>query len=220
MNKTTLTALFLTFFALTAMSLTAQGTQDTSAPAATAAAAAPVSKGDTDGDSLPDNTEQLIGTNPYQADTDGDGTPDSSDNDPLNSSRSISESSSAALPVKVLDARVEDNYKADDHLEIALKNTGSADIALQDGTITISDKVSSGKEVYYVDLGGFVLKAGSKTVLHFDNGTAPGHFPGNVNGLYRTATEGLTFDIVLHSRGFQPLALQTEKAPGAAEIAD
>ena len=217
MKKPIYTLLILVFFSITILNLSAQGSRETtgdSSPAVTAG------QKDTDNDGLPDNAEQLLGTNPYRSDTDGDSVSDADDEFPLSSAVRIQESSATPLSAEVLDSRVEDNYNAADHLEISLKNTGGRDIILQDAFITITDKASSARESYYVDLKKYSLKPGVKNTMHFDNGAGPGHFPGNINGLYRTAADGLIFDVFLHSNGFAPIKIQVEKAPGTAEIAD
>ena len=218
MNKSIFTLLIMVFFSILVFNVSAQGSRETLSSSTSA-----VSGGggaDSDSDGIPNNAEQLLGTNPYLADTDGDSVPDADDEFPLTSSISLEENSKTPLSVKVQDARVEDNFKASDHLEITLKNTGSSDIIFQDCMINITDKMSGNNESYYVDMKAYTLKGGSKDTIHFDNGKDAGHFPGNINGLYRTAADGLIFDVSLHSKGFAPLQVQAEKAPGTAEVAD
>lgn len=205
MNKSINAILILMLLSIPVLSLSAFGSKNS---------------GDADGDGIPANAEQLLGTNPYLADTDGDGIPDSTDNSPMDFGSIPADNSTAKMNVTVADARVEDNYRADDHLEITLVNRGSSTVSFTGCYITITDKKSGETERYFVDLGGYSIGAGKKSTLHFDNGTGAGHFPGNVNGLYRTGADGLIFDVSLRSSGFKPLAVQVEKAPGTAEIAD
>lgn len=175
---------------------------------------------DTDGDGIPDSVEKVYGTNPHAADTDGDGINDKDDPKPVYADNLITESSTSALPVKVTDARVEDNATAD-HLEISMKNTGTSDLNNFDIYYTITDKVTGDKEAYYQKLGNLTVKAGETVTIHFDNNTSEGnHYYGNMNGLYGTSTNGLTFDIQLHSAGYAPLSFSVEKAKGTAEVAD
>ena len=175
---------------------------------------------DTDGDGIPDSVEKVYGTNPYIADTDGDGINDKEDAKPVYTDNLISESSTTTLPVTITDARVEDNATAD-HLEISMKNTGTSDLSNFDIYFTITDKVTGDKEAYYQKLDGFAIKAGETVIIHFDNKTTEAnHFYGNMNGLYGTSANGLTFDIKLHSAGYAPLSFSVNKADGTAEVAD
>jgi archaellum component FlaF (FlaF/FlaG flagellin family) len=175
---------------------------------------------DKDGDGIPDAIEKTYGTNPYTADTDGDGVNDKEDPKPLFAENPIQESSATALPVKIKDARVEDNATAD-HLEISITNTGSADLNDFDIYYTITDKVDNKKEAYYLTLNGLTLKAAETKTVHFDNNVnEAGHYVGNMNGLYGTSKNGLTFNIALHAAGFKPLEFTVEKAKGTAEVAD
>ncbi len=210
MNKTIFSFLIVL---LLSVSLCAQGGKEAPAQAGSQSS-------DVDGDGIPFNAEQLIGTNPYQADTDGDSISDSEDKNPLDSGMSPSENSTTPLPVQITDVRVEDNFKAADHLEISLKNTGTTALELDACFITITDKKTGATEKYFVDMHAFSVKPRTKETLHFDNGTASGHFPGNNNGLYRTAADGLIFSVTLQSTGFKPFQLEVEKAPGTAEVAD
>jgi hypothetical protein len=175
---------------------------------------------DLDGDSLPNAVEKVYGTNPYTADTDGDGVNDKEDKDPAFTENPIMETSAAALPIEIKDVRVEDNATAD-HLEITLINTSAQDMSSFDIYFTITDKLDKKVEGYYVKLDGLTVKAGESTTIHFDNDlTQPGHYFGNMNGLYGTSANGLTFDIELHANGYAPMNFSVEKAVGTAEVAD
>lgn len=178
-------------------------------------------KDDEDRDGIPDAVEKTYGTNPHFADTDGDGTTDKDDKDPLFTDNPIKETSTTALPIKIKDARLEDNATAD-HLEITILNNGKQDLSNFDIYYTITDKVDHKKvEAYYQKLDGLTIKAGETITLHFDNDVKqPGHFYGNMNGLYGTSVNGLTFAVQLHSNGYQPAAFNVEKAKGTAEVAD
>lgn len=211
MNKSISAILVLMIFSAPVLPVLAQGGSD-KAPS--------VNPADADNDGIPVNAEQLLGTNPYSADTDGDGIVDSADDQPLDFGTIPLSSDTTQLPLTLTDARVEDNYRADDHLEITLKNNGSVSVSLNECYITISDKGSNAQERYLVDMGGFPIAPGSKQTFHFDNGQAAGHFPGNINGLYRTGADGLIFDVSIRSTGFKPVEISVEKAPGTAEIAD
>lgn len=175
---------------------------------------------DTDGDGIPDSVEKTYGTNPYVADTDGDGVNDKEDKEPLSAENPIKETSTNPLPIKIKDARVEDNTTAD-HLEITLTNTGSTALENFDIYYALTDKIDKKQESYYQSLNGLSLKAGETKTIHFDNQVKEtGHYFGNMNGLYGTSSNGLTFDIQLHAKGYQPMDFKVEKSKGTAEVAD
>lgn len=175
---------------------------------------------DKDGDGIPDAAEKILGTNPYSADTDGDGQNDKIDKDPTFAENPINETSTTALPIKIKDARVEDNATAD-HLEITVTNIGPDELKNFDIYYTVTDKVDNKKEAYYQKLDGFTIKAGETKTLHFDNNLkVAGHYPGNMNGLYGTSKNELFFDVLLHSTNYQPCSFQVKKAKGTAEVAD
>ena len=178
-------------------------------------------KGDEDGDGIPDTVEKTYGTNPHSADSDGDGVNDKDDSAPLFTDNLIAETSTTALPIEIKDARVEDNATAD-HLEITMINNSKEALSNFDIYYTITDKLDNTKvEAYYQKLNGLTIKAGETITIHFDNDvTKPGHYYGNMNGLYGTSVNGLTFAVQLHSHGYQPSDFNVEKAVGSAEVAD
>lgn len=175
---------------------------------------------DTDGDGIPDSVEKTYGTNPLAADTDGDGLPDKTDKDPVFTPSLIEETSTVALPVKVKDARVEDNVNASDHLEITLANTGNTALKDFDLYYTVTDTVTKKSEGYYVKLAGFALEAGSTKTLHFDNKQGELHYTGNFNGIYGTSQNEVQFQGQIHAAGYAPLDFSTKKSKGTAEVAD
>jgi len=186
----------------------------------TAAANPTGNAADTDGDGIPDDVEKTYGTNPYTADTDGDGISDKDDKEPLKAQDLIKETSTVPLEVTIKDARVEDNATAD-HLEITMTNTGKSDLSGFDIYYTITDKADQTQESYYQQLNGLTLAAGETKTVHFDNQiTEADHYYMNMNGLYGTSSNGLTFKIRLHAAGFQPMNFTVEKAQGTAEVAD
>lgn len=183
--------------------------------------AAPQAAGkDTDGDGIPDSVEKTYGTNPLAADTDGDGVPDKTDKDSIFTPNLIKETSTAALPVKVKDARVEDNVNASDHLEITLVNTGNTALKDFDLYYTVTDTVTKKAEGYYVKLTGFTLEAGATKTPHFDNKQGDLHYPGNFNGIYGTSKNEVQFKGQIHAEGYAPLEFSTKKSKGTAEVAD
>lgn len=196
---------------------------DVTPPTTSGSAVTPPDQGlgaDTDKDGLPDSVEVSLQTNQFASDTDGDGLPDKTDKDPIYTDNLIKETSTTALPVKITDARVEDNLNAKDHLEITLSNTGSAELKNFDIYYTVVDTVTKVKEGYYLKLTGFSIKAGETKTLHFDNGTGAGHYTMNLNALYGTSKNEVLFSGQLHAAGSAPMSFSAIKAKGTAEVAD
>lgn len=175
---------------------------------------------DSDGDGIPDTVEKTYGTNPLSPDTDGDGVSDKTDKDPCFTPNLIKETSIAPLPIKVKDARVEDNVNASDHLEVTLTNTGNTALKDFDLYYTVTDTVTKKAEGYYVKLTGFALEAGASKTLHFDNKQGDLHYTGNFNGIYGTSKNEVLFQGQIHTAGYAPLDFSTKKAKGTAEVAD
>ncbi len=195
--------------------------QQTSSTTQNSSTAAGQTQGtDTDGDGIPDSIEKTYGTNPLAADTDGDGVPDKTDKDPVFTPNLIKESSTTALPVKVKDARAEDNVNANDHLEIALTNTGKTDLKNFDAYFTVTDTVTKKQEGYYVKLDSFTLEAGATKILHFDNKKGDLHYSGNANGIYGTSTNEVIFQGQIHAAGYAPIDFSAKKSKGTGEVKD
>lgn len=179
-----------------------------------------ISTTDTDSDGIPDNAEKTLGTNPYLADTDGDGQNDKVDTQPVFTENLIVETSTIPLTISVKDVKVEDNATAD-HLEITLVNTGTSTLTNFDIYFSISDQVDVKTEAYYELLKDLTINPGESKTIHFDNNVSePGHYYANMNGLYGSSPNGLTFDIQLHANGYAPLHFTVDKATGTAEVAD
>ena len=179
---------------------------------------------DSDKDGIPDAVEKVYGTNPYTADTDGDGINDKDDDNPVQLSNPIKENSGRELPIKIKDARVEDNFDTNhqdlpDHLQLALINKGNKELSNMELYYTITDKKTGAEESYYQKLNSKIA-AGQELTLHFDNKQAKDHYHANMNGLYGSSTNGLTFDAYLHVKGYKTINFKIEKDAGAAEVAD
>lgn len=216
MKKTIYLIALVSMFICTVFPIAAQGGQENGS----AGSSVKKESTDTDDDGIPDAAEKLLSTNPYAADTDGDGILDKDDTQALQLDIPFNESSDTRLPVKLIDARTEDNYHADDHLEITLQNTGNDTLGGLETYFTITDNKTGEKESYYVKLDGFSIPPGEKKTLHFDNKTGDGHYPGNTNGLYGNSANGLTFNVLMHAGGFAPFHISVKKDPGTAEVAD
>jgi hypothetical protein len=162
--------------------------------------------------------EKTYGTNPYASDTDGDKITDEKDDQPNFADLPFALDGNP-MNVEIKDVRVEDN-KTDDHLEITLKNTGSAVLEQLDIYYTIEDTVAGITEAYYQELTGLSVAAGEETTVHFDNLSDPGHYTMNMNGLYGTSENGPTFTITLHNAQNEFATFTVVKDTGAAEVAD
>lgn len=180
---------------------------------------------DQDGDGIADKAEVLLGTDPTQADTDGDGLNDLQDDQPALAKNS-QPPSSAAAPFAIQEVLVENNYDyttrrdAPDHLEVLVKNTGSTDLNQFSIYYTLTDLDSGKVESYFKPLTGWALPRGQEARIHFDQGTAPGHFRSNPNSLYRTSTSAKTFSVSLQAKGFAAQSATVQKDAGGAEEAD
>lgn len=169
---------------------------------------------------MPVSVKKTLGLNPHTNDTDGDGVSDIDDDDPAFTENLIQERSTAPLPINIVDCRVEDNATAD-HLEITMRNTGKEALTNFDIYFTITDKLDKSMEGYYVKLDGLTIQPNEKKTVHFDNEVdKPGHYYGNVYGLYGTSPNGLTFEIQLHASGYKPMDFSVDKAEGLAEVED
>ncbi len=110
---------------------------------------------------------------------------------------------------------------ADDHLEIALSNTGTTDLSGLEVYYTFADSTAGTTESYYFRLpDSFTIPAGAPRTIHFDNTGALDHFPVNQFSLYYTSTNALDVTVVVSATG---AALQTgtvQKDAGGVETPD
>ena len=110
---------------------------------------------------------------------------------------------------------------ASDHLEIALSNSSTADLAGVEVFYTYSDPSTGVTESYYTKLpDSFTIAAGAKRVIHFDDTGAPDHFPVNKFSLYYTDTNAMDVTVEVSAKGAAAQTATIQKDPGGTEAAD
>ena len=107
-----------------------------------------------------------------------------------------------------------------DHLEVALKNTGTQDITNFETYYSVKDLVSKVSDAYYTKLTGFVLKVGETKTFHFDNTSKTNHYPENKYSLYRTSKNAMQFDLMVSTPTYKPQTITIKKDKGGAEKVD
>ena len=121
---------------------------------------------------------------------------------------------------------VENNVDAagkatDDHLEVALTNTGSADLSGFEVFYTFTDPTAGTAESYYVQLpADFTVPAGGSRVAHFDNTGATDHFAVNKFSLYATSINQLDVKVEVSAQGAAVQTATVQKDAGGAEVPD
>jgi hypothetical protein len=110
---------------------------------------------------------------------------------------------------------------ADDHLEIAVTNTGTTELTGFEVYYTITDPTTGDTENYYTKLPDtFTVAPGARRTIHFDNSGAPDHFPDNAYSLYHTSLNGLDVTVEVSAQGAAPQTATVQKDPGGDEVAD
>jgi hypothetical protein len=186
---------------------------------------------DTDHDGIPDSAEVLLGTDPLNADTDGDGLNDLKDPKPLEVANPIAQQGKAGGPT-IESAKVEDNFdpatkkSVSDHLEVAIKNPGTASLQGLQIFYSVKDSTTGKIESYYRNFEGFNMPAGATTVLHLDDAGSPNtssassHFRANPNALLYKSQNAKTLTVQIASKGYAPSTVSIKKDAGGAEKAD
>lgn len=107
---------------------------------------------------------------------------------------------------------------AADHLEIALRNSGSTTLATFEVFYSFSDPTAKVVENYYAKLpDSFTIPAGAASVVHFDDTGAPGHFPVNKYSLYYTSKNALDVSVTVSAAEAAVQAVTLKKDAGGAE---
>lgn len=110
---------------------------------------------------------------------------------------------------------------ADDHLEIALTNTGPKDLTGVEVFYTFTDPTANLTESYYAKLPDtFSIPAGSSRVVHFDNSGATDRFPTNQFSLYATSVNELTVEVTVSAPDAAVQTATLKKDAGGAETPD
>jgi hypothetical protein len=114
-----------------------------------------------------------------------------------------------------------DGNDTDDHLEVALSNSGPDELTGFEVFYTFSDPKTGDAESYYVKLPeSFTIPAGEKRVAHFDNTGATDHFPVNDFSLYFTDTNALDVTVDVSAAGAAVASATVKKDAGGVEEAD
>ncbi len=109
----------------------------------------------------------------------------------------------------------------DDHLEIALTNTGAEPLAGFEVFYTFTDTTTNATESYYAALpDSFTIEPGASRVAHFDNTGAPDHFPTNDYSLYATSTNAQDVTVEVSAQGAAVQTATVPKDAGGPEEAD
>ena len=110
---------------------------------------------------------------------------------------------------------------ANDHLEIALTNTGTTELTAFEIFYTFTDPTTNVTENYYAKLpADFTIPAGGQRTAHFDNTGAPDHFPVNEFSLYYTDTNALDVSVTVSATDAAIQTTTLQKDAGGAEAAD
>lgn len=110
---------------------------------------------------------------------------------------------------------------ANDHLEIALTNTGTTELTAFEVFYTFTDPTTNVTENYYAQLpADFTIPAGGQRTAHFDNTGAPDHFPVNEFSLYYTDTNALDVSVTVSATDTAIQTTTLQKDAGGPETAD
>ncbi len=133
---------------------------------------------------------------------------------------------STVRTLKILSVLVENNVDArgkavDDHLEVALQNTGTTALTDVEIYYTFTDPTTKDSESYYSKLpGSFTVPAGGTRTAHFDSTGAADHFGVNKFNLYYTSQNALDVTVEVSSPGAAVQQARVKKDAGGAEAPD
>jgi hypothetical protein len=110
---------------------------------------------------------------------------------------------------------------ASDHLEIALSNTGTAELTAFEVFYTFTDPTTNTSESYYAQLpASFTIPAGGTRIAHFDNTGAVDHFPGSEFSLYYPDTGAMDVTVTVSATDTAVQTTTIQKDAGGPETAD
>lgn len=108
----------------------------------------------------------------------------------------------------------------DDHLEVALKNTGNSALTNAEVFYTFTDTKTNDTENYYLKLpSSFTIPANHTRIAHFDNTGATDHFPVNQYSLYSTSKNPLKVTVTVSAVDAAIATKTVKKDAGGAEVA-
>jgi hypothetical protein len=114
-----------------------------------------------------------------------------------------------------------DGKAVDDHLEIALSNSGTTDLVGVQVFYSFVDQTTKRLENYYLLLpADFSVTAKGKRVIHFDKTSQRDHLPVNKFSSYYINTNEQQVTVVVSAAGAAPQTLTVTKDAGGAESAD
>lgn len=135
--------------------------------------------------------------------------------------------SSTAQTLKIESVLVENNVDpmtkktVSDHVEIALRNTGSTALTGFEFYYTFTDSKTNASESYYAKAPDtFSIPAGGTRVANFDGLNAPDHFPVNKFSLYYQSKNALDVKVIVSAAGAAVQTATVKKAAGGPETVD
>lgn len=111
--------------------------------------------------------------------------------------------------------------QAADHLEIALSNAGTTDLAGVEVYYTFDDPITGQTESYYSKLPeSFTIPAAGSRIAHFDDTGKPDHFAVNNFSLYYLDTNAMDVTVEVSAADAAPQTMMITKDAGGPETAD
>lgn len=140
-------------------------------------------------------------------------------NNPINNTATVQ---SLKIDSVLVENNVDSSGKiVDDHLEIALTNTGTSELTAFEIFYTFTDLTTNVTENYYAKLSsGFTIPAGGKRTAHFDNTGQPDHFPVNEFSLYYIDKNALEVTVMVSASNSATQTTSLKKDAGGPEAAD
>jgi len=110
---------------------------------------------------------------------------------------------------------------AEDHLEVALRNSSTQALSGFEVYYTITDTKTSETEGYYTNLGPeFTIPAGASRTVHFDQTGKVDHFPDNEFSIYNSSKNALDVKVQVSAKGVAVADSSVKKDAGGAENPD